>query len=413
MPAKGRRAGRQDDPALAERAWLESVAQTASRDSGAPAHLLGDYLGMLATATIDGKRPRPQELRTVGRIGREAAGQGIPPGRVVDLYLSAAWRAWRHLPTVKQARDSEAVRAAAEAVLRVVDDAVASLVDGYQAERRNLIRREEALRRELVDDLLRGDADVARLVERAEPFGIELGLAHQIVLGRAQNIEGDNEAAVATLETAMLDLFGDRNVLVTTKDGLVVVLAPADEAKPVMARREANDVALFVHSRLTRVRRDARWWVSAGRAYPGAYGIARSYEEAREALLLADRLQSPPAIMRARDLLIYRVLIRDHAAISDLIDSVLAPLTQARDGAEPLLQTLEAYFAAGEVATEAARRLHLSVRAVTYRLRRVRTLTGYDPNEPAERFTLHTAVLGARLLGWPHGDSLERPKPRD
>ena len=51
--------------------------------------------------------------------------------------------------------------------------------------------------------------------------------------------------------------------------------------------------------------------------------------------------------------------------------------------------------------TATARRLHLSVRAVTYRLERVATLTGYDPTDPAQRFTVHAAVLGARLLGWP------------
>lgn len=27
--------------------------------------------------------------------------------------------------------------------------------------------------------------------------------------------------------------------------------------------------------------------------------------------------------------------------------------------------------------------------------------TGYHPNEPTQRFTLHAAVLGARLLNWP------------
>jgi DNA-binding PucR family transcriptional regulator len=56
------------------------------------------------------------------------------------------------------------------------------------------------------------------------------------------------------------------------------------------------------------------------------------------------------------------------------------------------------------VATDTARRLHLSVRAVTYRLDRVRTLTGYDPTDPAQRFTMHAAVLGAKLLGWPGSD---------
>lgn len=45
--------------------------------------------------------------------------------------------------------------------------------------------------------------------------------------------------------------------------------------------------------------------------------------------------------------------------------------------------------------------MHLSVRAVSYRLDRVRQLTGHHPDDPGQRFTLHAAVLGARLLGWP------------
>ena len=43
----------------------------------------------------------------------------------------------------------------------------------------------------------------------------------------------------------------------------------------------------------------------------------------------------------------------------DLVHSVLGQLVHARGGAEPLLATLDAYFAAGAVATEAARRLTL------------------------------------------------------
>ena len=55
------------------------------------------------------------------------------------------------------------------------------------------------------------------------------------------------------------------------------------------------------------------------------------------------------------------------------------------------------------MATDAARRLHVSVRTVTYRLARVAQLTGYSVSRPDERFALHTAVLGARLLDWPAG----------
>lgn len=198
----------------------------------------------------------------------------------------------------------------------------------------------------------------------------------------------------------MLDNIGDRNVLIATKEGHIVVVAPADD-RGSSARSQAGDVAGFVHGRLRSLRGGGPWRVAAGRAYPGAYGIARSYEEAREALALSDRLGSAAPIVRSRELLVYRVLARDHAAIADLADTVLTPLGRARGGAEPLLETLEAYLAAGEVATEAARRLHLSVRAVTYRLGRIRELTGYDPAVPLDRLTLYNAVLGARLIGWP------------
>jgi DNA-binding PucR family transcriptional regulator len=159
-----------------------------------------------------------------------------------------------------------------------------------------------------------------------------------------------------------------------------------------------------VYGKLSRLAEALRWQVSAGRPYPGAYGIARSYEEAREALLLARRFHLTSDTVRARDLLAYRVLGRDHAALVDLVQAMLEPLTLARGGAEPLLETLRVYFETGAVATETARQLHMSVRTVTYRLARVRTLTGHDPTDPRQRLALHMAVLGARLLNWPAED---------
>jgi DNA-binding PucR family transcriptional regulator len=119
---------------------------------------------------------------------------------------------------------------------------------------------------------------------------------------------------------------------------------------------------------------------------------------------MAMRLHLDTPVIHAEQLLIYRVLVRDQPAITDLVQSVLGSLVNARGGAEPLLATLDAYFATGSVTTETARRLHLSVRAVTYRLDRVKALTGYDATDPAQRFTVHAAVLGARLLGWPDHD---------
>ncbi|WP_461088051.1 helix-turn-helix domain-containing protein [Streptomyces deserti] len=97
----------------------------------------------------------------------------------------------------------------------------------------------------------------------------------------------------------------------------------------------------------------------------------------------------------------FQVLGRDRAAITDLVATVLGSLEQARGEPGPLLQTLTTYSDSGCANTVSARRLGLSVRAVAYRMARIRTLTGYDPALPDQRYTLQTATLGARLLNWP------------
>jgi sugar diacid utilization regulator len=380
------------------------VSEGASQDAGVPGTFLGDYLPLLADAATVGRLPRRAQIDAVRRQGRRAAEQGVPVGKAVDLYLSAARRIWDELPAVVRARDNTAVRAAAAAVLRVVDDAVAAFADGHAEAGHELIRREETLRRELVDDLLRGDAHLGNLIERAEPFGLDLTRAHQVALAQPGQRLSSITAATSALERVVLDRFGDRDVLVATKDGLVVVVALAEATgapTPTGGLGATGDLGKIVYGELSRLSRGRPWQVAVGRAHPGAYGIARSYEEARDGLRMATRMQLDQPIVETKDLLTYRVLSRDQPALVDLVHSVLNPLGQARGGAVPLLETLGAYFESGCVATTAAKRLHLSVRAVTYRLDRIRSLTGFDPLDPAHRFTLQTATLGAKLLGWP------------
>jgi sugar diacid utilization regulator len=399
--------GRRGAPSVSDD-WLDTVAGAAAAACQAPVDLLGEYLPLLADAAINGRRPDPWELDAVREQGRRAAAQGVSARRAVDLYLSAAWRLWRQLPVVARSADLEKVRVAAEAVLRVLDDAIGVLVDGHQSERRDMIRSEEALRREFVDDLLRGDADVSRMVERAEPFGIDLGKSHHVALAARRDGRGAIDRAATVLERVVVDRFGDRDVLVATKDGRVVVVVPARPTAAAGSSAPSADIGALIHGELGRLRGGQRWQIAAGRAFPGVYGVAKSYEECRESLAFAERLGLDSAVVHARDLLVYRVLARDQAAIVDLVRDVLGPLDQVRGGAGVLLDTLQGYFDAGDVATEAARRLHVSVRTVTYRLARVAQLTGHSVARPDQRFALQAAVLGARLLEWPG-----KPLPAD
>ncbi len=397
---------------------LGTVAAAAAADAGGlDPTLLADYLEVISDVAGSGRRLSRPELNRFRFQGRRAALEGVPLRALVELYLKAAWRLWRHLPAVRSATHQPAELVdAGEAVLRAVDEAVAAGVEGHQLARREMTRREEAARRELFDDLISGRPDATGVAARAADFGLDLAGPHAVAIIAASQPFADGTPLVTRLESAVLGAKGDANALLASKDGALVVIfaAPDEAAINFVVERLSHELGSpsepgphptrGVAGPPVQLRRPSgvgRWQITLGRARPGAAGVFASYEEALDARELAARLRLDQPVVAANDLLVYRMLLRDRAAIADLVNATLRPLTQARGGAAPLLETLAAYYETGGNTTETARRLHLSVRAVTYRLERVTALTGRDPANPADRFTLNTAVLGAKLLDWP------------
>lgn len=389
-----------------EQEQLAAVGAAAAQEAGvADPTLLGGYLSRLATAAQHGHRLDEDALADARASGGRAAEGGVALQALVDLYLSATWRAWRGLAAVRAATNLEAVHAVGEAVLRAADDAVAAAADGYQSARRWIIRREEAARREFVDDVLAGAGDVASLLERGEQFGLDLARSHWVVVVAAAAPFRDATPTLSRVEEALAGTAGGVRSLVTSKDGQLVCILPAGRAAE--ADRMLQAVVRVVRTGegdhesapAGASAGPPSWRAGVGRAFGGAAGIRRSYDEARESIAIASRLPLADPVTKASDMLVYQVLLRDHEAIADLIETVLRPLKDARGGAAPLLDTLIAYFASGANAAATARDLHLSVRAVTYRLERIRQLTGYDPADPHQSYVLQTAALGARILG--------------
>jgi sugar diacid utilization regulator len=337
-----------------------------------------------------------KQLRNYRALGRAAADEGVALRALLDLYLSAAWRLWPHLPPVHNAaRDPDAVVVAGQVMLHAVDDVVAELAEGYQLARRLIVRAEESARREFVDDLLSATGTPGELVQRAVGVGLDLAAPHAVAVVRAARPFVDTDPDLARLERAILGSKGDADALVATKDGRAVVVFAAPD-------RAAVDGVIDSLSRVLRTRatRARDWRLTIGRPGNGPAAVAQSYREALEAFEIADRLRLEAPIVDARDLLVYRVLLRDRAGLADVVEDTLAALRSARGGASPLVATLCAYYDAGANATRCARAMHLSVRAVTYRLERVRALTGLDPDSAEDRLRLHVAALGARLLDW-------------
>ncbi|WP_212910920.1 CdaR family transcriptional regulator [Streptomyces sp. TS71-3] len=345
-----------------------------------PDSYLDGYVRLLAEVSATGRHLTRQEVDYQRTLGEQSAEAGYGLRSLISAHLSATRTAWPRDP------------GAADRTLAAVQQAIDAFAEGYENAQRLAVRQEEAARREFIDDLLHGRSDLGHLAERAERFGLHLSHAHAVAVAQGPTGYDEGSAVPRQVEQALTTRFGNRNVLLTTKDGRLVCVAAGPEtgilsyfAKQAHAATDGGRVAI-------------------GRSQPGPGGVVQSYEEALSALEMAERLGLDDPVLRTADLLVYPVLTRDRQAMADLVSSTLGPLTTARGGAQPLLDTLTAYFDSGCVAAEAARRLSLSVRAMTYRLERIHKLTGANPAEPAHRYMLQTAVIGARLLDWPAKD---------
>lgn len=378
--------------ATGQRADLTAAEQAAADELGVPYSVVEGYLGLLDAAAGTGRRPNRAELTARRELGIRAAEDGVELRALLEVYLRAAERGWAHLSGVSDAPTASAVRSGGSAALAVQRSVLMALLGGYQDAGRVSAGRDEADRREFIDDLLHGRSDFGRLAERAERFGLRLASSHVVVVARAKRPIRDFDPITAAVDRALSERFGDRNILVTTKEGLLVVLAPSG------LRGIPGE---FSHQLMRHLGADSGWQVAVGRSHPGAGGIVQSYEEARSTLDLAARLGFHTAMLHAADLLVFPVLLRDQAAITDLVRTVLGPLENARGGPHALLATLSSFFDNQGNVTATARHLELSARTVTYRLDRVHQLTGYAATEPTQRFTLEAAVLGAKLLDWP------------
>ncbi len=121
---------------------------------------------------------------------------------------------------------------------------------------------------------------------------------------------------------------------------------------------------------------------SATAAFAG-YRVARGWADA-------------PRPVNADDLLPERALGGDEQAITHLVTEIHEPLDAA--GAV-VLDTLQTYLDRGSSLEATARALFVHANTVRYRLRRAHEVTGLDPGDPRDAYTLRVALTTGRLRG--------------
>ncbi len=227
----------------------------------------------------------------------------------------------------------------------------------------------------VVDSLLRGDPDDS-LHSRVAALGWAGSGSTLVMVGTTDGPIDDLRAADLrrtarrSAQDALVGVQGDRLIVVLGGEGNL-----RESAQALMPRFGPGPVVIGpIVSELADAGRSARAALStlhAVHAWPSA-----------------------PRPVMADELLPERVLMGDPDAHNTLLGDVYAPLLEVGG---PLLETLSAYLEQGRSLEATARKLYVHPNTVRYRLRRIATISGWDPANAREGFVLQIAIALGRL----------------
>ncbi|SEE00256.1 PucR family transcriptional regulator [Ruania alba] len=227
----------------------------------------------------------------------------------------------------------------------------------------------------VVDSLLRGDPDDS-LHSRVAALGWAGRGSTLVLVGTADGPMDEvgaadlRRAARRAAQDALVGIQGSRLIVVLGGEGNL-----RDKARDLLDRFGPGPVVI-------------------GPEVPELADAGRSARAALSALDAVRAWPSAPRPVHADEILPERVLIGDSDARRTLLTDVYGPLQQVGG---PLLQTLSVYLNEGRSLEATARQLYVHPNTVRYRLRRIASVTGWDPVDPREGFVLQIAIAVGQL----------------
>lgn len=341
---------------------------------------LAQILEIVLDAAGDQRNLTTGERDRIFATGERAHDAGGSLSQLIEAYLAGAGELWENIFGVTDPGRAVEV---GRTLRRVSENAVAGLAAGYESAQRRSIHAAEALRTELIHDLLSGGGDPAQLADRARFAGIDPATVHVVVVAERSAPVAEVGPLRERIRVELASRAPERPMITVVTAGRLVVLAPAaspDEVRVVAEALRAVD--------------DSEWRCGVGLPCRDLAEVHRSYDEAREAVRLGRIFELDDFVVHDA-LLAYRLIASDHAVASALVDSIIEPLDGARGD---LVETLAAFVEHGGNMAAMARELNLGPRSVAYRLDRITEITGHSPREPHGRLTLELALRCRRLV---------------
>lgn len=389
---------------LSDQAVRVQVREAAGRNVAAFLEALGE-----------GKELSRQEIEALAVVGEERAYQGIPLEDLLRAFRMVGRVLWEYfgkqLTLVPEPSMDQLVELGA-ALMRFTDQLSSSVAQRYSETLGAIVRRQEASRREFLQDLLLGgQSSDDSIIQRARGFGYDPVRGQFAIAAISESAIPD--AGRDELElTKALDQIAEkvgaegRAMVGTRGDQTIGLFAVSVPSRPslrgtssVSVRGAETSVTAHEVGALLLSELQDGWKIGIGGPYAGLEGCRRSYLEAREALEIGRLVDPDRRIYPFEDYLLYLFLRADKALAERFVSTVLGPVIQHdRKRRSDLLSTLESYFANAESAKETGRTLYAHPHTITYRMKQIEKLTGCSLKDPQDKLHLQLAVKAYRIL---------------
>ena len=347
------------------------------------------------------------------RLSRAAAGwarEGIPIDTIhhaihegfragLDIVLSTAGSRTRHARRTEATaagltvHDYDNVVSGTKLVVDLLDTMTTTVSMAYLRELRAVASGHHTAAHTLASALLSGRATATR----ARDSGLAIAERYCVLALAIPAHPDEHKPLLDRTIVARRKLRRLQAELACHCDGSVLPLLSVDGGTVLVPAHVVSETGL--DDLITELSAAAEVPVTAALVTAALSEIPAAAERAHDVLDIVRRLDGLPGLYRFADLALEYQLTRPGPG-RDSLGTLLDPIDEHPE----LLQTLRCHVGNNVNRKRTARELHIHPNTVDYRLRRIATLTGFDPAKASELWYLRSALV-ARSFRSPHGPS--------
>ncbi|MDT8858879.1 helix-turn-helix domain-containing protein [Alkalihalobacillus sp. MEB130] len=251
------------------------------------------------------------------------------------------------------------------------------------------LQLDERIKEEFVHQLLNGsDLEDNLFYEKAKSLQIDLAVPRVVIIVKGGALELEHNR---NLELMINELLEKEDLAVSTFTGEMVIVKKVYEKDGQWEKdRTVSTIRIWLQS-LHKI--DSTLKLAVGGYYSSFRQMYRSYEEAKDTLLVGQKLAPEQPFFMFDDFSIYVLMNKLASEIDNNPFSELVNKLRAEDELGELQRTLQVYIKENGKASNTANELFIHRNSLQYRLEKIKEITGKDPRNYKQLFELYLSLV--------------------